>query len=305
MFAALLNLALLADTGDPRPTLPTPPKVQMPRLIDGPAPVRPFPFPAPVVGPAVSSPLTLSHPSPHFSTSVWPRFSNSAMPSVASLQAIHPMPANTMVPDGCGSETSFFTPSRVPQAFFTADFSKACDSHDICYGTLWTDKSACDNQFASDLYRSCLTPPRMGRALPMCFGVANTYYTAVRFGGGSAFRQAQMESLMPAQPGPSLFGPAASSFTDQFSLLPRADTGPTYRLGVDTNILQWPPASASLAISMRDYVPQVAPPVLPTPNRGVQVYNAPIGPTPKPPAYDPPSSSWHPPMSLPKSTPLP
>jgi hypothetical protein len=69
------------------------------------------------------------------------------------------------------------------------------------------------------------------------------------------------------------------------------------KLGYDRVRSLWVPAGAGAASSVRDYVPQA----VPAHARGVQ-----IGPLSKPAApVTPHPGGWHPPLALPKSTPLP
>jgi len=227
MFSMLVTLTLVIGA---HPTLPILPKVEMPKLADGPAPIKPLSSQTPLRLP-VMSPLTVSSQQ-SLNLPARRRASLDTTPTVPLFSpstALQPTVRSKVVPNGCGSETSFFNPNRVPQSFAGANFGKACDAHDICYGTLWANKIACDNRFVLDLYRSCLTTPGMSRATPMCLGLSTAYYAAVRFGGSSAFQQAQIQALMPAQSGPSLFGSPAP-FTEKFSLLPKANPSPKYRL---------------------------------------------------------------------------
>jgi len=113
------------------------------------------------------------------------------------------------IPNGCGSDASLLGPNVVPQQIGGVDFSKACDRHDICYGTAWNSKSACDNTFRADMLRSC----QSATSIPdysKCVSAANAYYGAVAIGGGSAFQQGQYTALFTQPSGHySLMAPAA------------------------------------------------------------------------------------------------
>ena len=126
----------------------------------------------------------------------------------------------SVVPNGCGSETSFFNSNRIPQSFGGADFSGPCNAHDVCYGTFGAKKSQCDFNFLHDLQQECFTGSRSVKHIPPCLGAANLYFSAVFFGGGPAYRQGQLEAVGTSPFQPSLFRPAPS-LSDRFSLLPK------------------------------------------------------------------------------------
>ena len=49
-------------------------------------------------------------------------------------------------PNGC---------TGVSSRYKSADFSEACNNHDICYSTCEKTKSECDDEFRSELYTAC------------------------------------------------------------------------------------------------------------------------------------------------------
>lgn len=126
----------------------------------------------------------------------------------------------SVVPNGCGSDTSFFNSNRIPQSFGAADFSGPCDAHDVCYGTFGAKKSQCDFNFLHDLQQECFNGSRSVIHIPPCLGVAKLYFSAVYFGGGPAYRQGQLESVGTSPFQPSLL-PRAPSLSDRFSVLPK------------------------------------------------------------------------------------
>jgi hypothetical protein len=162
----------------------------------------------------------------------------SSSPSVSHLPALAaPTRRATSPPNGCGSETGLFTPNRVPQSILGASFGKACDAHDICYGTPWANKAACDNNFLVDLAGACHAASDDKWKKAACMDVARDYYLAVRLGGGKAYREAQLQAIFPPQTGPSLFGPSTSAY-DKVGLFPKSATRGGLSLGVDTTLTQ-------------------------------------------------------------------
>lgn len=125
-----------------------------------------------------------------------------------------------MMPNGCGSDTSFFNAQRVPQSVGGADFSGPCNTHDLCYGTFGASKHDCDLNFLLNLHQECWTGSIAINHVPPCLGVANLYFSAVAIGGGPAYRQGQLQAIGPSPFQPSLLGPAPS-LSERFSLLPK------------------------------------------------------------------------------------
>jgi len=66
----------------------------------------------------------------------------------------------------CGAEGGRSFPAGV--------WNQACYNHDICYGTIGSGRSQCDNVFLGEIARSC------SAAGISCFGVAGLYWFAVR-----------------------------------------------------------------------------------------------------------------------------
>ena len=82
-------------------------------------------------------------------------------------------------PNGC---------SYSPDRWFKANFKPTCDNHDRCYASNSSkDRLTCDQTFHSGLNRACYVAySRTTVRLNTCYGVAATYYAAVRnFGSGS------------------------------------------------------------------------------------------------------------------------
>ena len=74
--------------------------------------------------------------------------------------------------------------TAVPDNFGRADFTDACDKHDVCYGSA-TDRAACDLQLFLDLRAACTDAYRYQPGLLLtCYTVAAIYYVGVRLFGG-------------------------------------------------------------------------------------------------------------------------
>jgi hypothetical protein len=86
--------------------------------------------------------------------------------------------------NGCGAQKFARAGLRPafdpPDGFDGADFSASCNAHDICYGTCNSNKAACDLEFLRSMRRDCANPLNKRRlARAFCYGVANTYFSAV------------------------------------------------------------------------------------------------------------------------------
>lgn len=280
MYATLLSLTLVVGA-DPLSPAQAIPKVEIPRMIDGPAPLQPLSSQAPLVRPALATSTVATQPSLNLpltkptivTTLTTPSLSFGSMPRTT----IGTMP----IPNGCGSESSFIKPWPVLQTPLGANFGKACDAHDICYGMLGANRFDCDNQFAINLYRACFK----GRMTPTCLCLANLYYAGVRLGGSGPYHQAQTQAIFPTLFTSPLMSDKPTTVWDKPNLLGRVDPVPKYSLGVDLRMqmpssLQTPTTYPS---SGRPQTPSPAP-------RNVQPQPAP---------------SWHPPMSPLSNSPAP
>jgi len=77
--------------------------------------------------------------------------------------------------------------TAVPDKFGAADFTEACDDHDVCYGSP-TDRAACDWQLFLDLRSACFNAYRYQPGLLLtCYTVAAIYYVGVRLFGASFY----------------------------------------------------------------------------------------------------------------------
>ncbi len=85
--------------------------------------------------------------------------------------------------NGCGAEGGTQFPN------FT--FYEACKQHDICYGTCFSNKSQCDQNFLGDMINSCPT-----FFLVNCTELALIYYAAVANFGQDAFDNGQKKGCI-------------------------------------------------------------------------------------------------------------
>jgi hypothetical protein len=79
------------------------------------------------------------------------------------------------------------------------DFTSACDTHDICYGTCGADRYECDYDFWVDMRQICYGASRRPGAsniysLVACTNLADAYYRAVATFGESYYQSGQDDS---------------------------------------------------------------------------------------------------------------
>lgn len=98
---------------------------------------------------------------------------------------------------GCGDKDSDW---YVPDGLFSADFMPACRTHDICYGTLGSDKAYCDTQLGSNIVLACNKSlkdiPGLEETLSNCYAAAGIYQLAVERLGGDSYLAAQEDAKM-------------------------------------------------------------------------------------------------------------
>lgn len=90
-------------------------------------------------------------------------------------------PPNTS--NGCGGAGSSIRP---PNIF------EACNAHDICYGTLGSNKNVCDRRFLHEMRNECLA--FVAPAVPGCMVWAQTYFYFVAAAGDPFFKKAQKDA---------------------------------------------------------------------------------------------------------------
>ena len=86
-----------------------------------------------------------------------------------------------------------------------ADFTGACNTHDLCYEGCGNIKDNCDINFRNDMWRACefkyigRDPLSMAR-LKICTDFAKSYYTLVSVAGQSPYNAAQVNSCVCCKP---------------------------------------------------------------------------------------------------------
>lgn len=74
----------------------------------------------------------------------------------------------------------------------TLSFKKACNAHDICYGTCSSDRVSCNDDFEKAMKKVCTDAfGKRTKARATCLAEAETYSDAVRLFGGDAYDEAQ------------------------------------------------------------------------------------------------------------------
>jgi hypothetical protein len=143
-----------------------------------------------------------------FTTIVTLSYSNTAQADVNGIPSNPDFPnaqyPYAQAPDGCSSWDSDH-PEYMRDTWGPVDFSGGCNTHDKCYYTLGSNWQSCNERFNSDLRAACerdlrtsiqvpaptLTDPFRTRRvdgppdpvrLPVCYGIASTYYTGVQVG---------------------------------------------------------------------------------------------------------------------------
>ena len=83
--------------------------------------------------------------------------------------------------------------------FGVANFVKACNGHDVCYGRCNENKDNCDSTFFSDMKATCTKDypgngifDSLGRSF--CLNLARNYYNAVSLFGREAYKAGQKEA---------------------------------------------------------------------------------------------------------------
>lgn len=100
-------------------------------------------------------------------------------------------------PNGCGTTDKPVDPTDLAQGKGgKANFTSACNNHDVCYDTCNSDRSVCDKKFLDEMYGECARKYAKGsKALTHCIGVAkNFFYAGARTFGGSAWDSAQQKA---------------------------------------------------------------------------------------------------------------
>jgi len=107
----------------------------------------------------------------------------------ATLVSATPAAAHDAYSNGC----SYSPDSSYVPVYY--NFHGACDRHDYCYhfhyyGEGYSGRLGCDNEFRNNMRAWCLNHYSSWWAVPArytCYGVAQTYYEAVRAAGWAFF----------------------------------------------------------------------------------------------------------------------
>jgi hypothetical protein len=107
-------------------------------------------------------------------------------------------------PSGCGSGATYYLANYailVSAGFTTANFAiasrqfrTACEEHDVCYDTYGKSQQECDKAFHNRMLGICASDHNtiFGKVLKIaCNGRADTFYSAVRKFGKTAYDKAQ------------------------------------------------------------------------------------------------------------------
>jgi hypothetical protein len=296
MFSTLLALTLVAGA-DPQPTPQTPPKVVMPKLTNGPAPSRPAYAPVPRT-------IQVERAEP-------------SNPFLGKRTAdFHTIPGTDSIPVGPDSGPPFPDVVGHVNELMERLYIDTKISRDVSLAKeeqsrrLPVGRFEQRNVWVYD-FRSGQSPPDGSWVALMDPNEDNSYMpyfgyrryllsptvTVGRFpypgeGIGDRFAEARIKRDVEVMR----------------DLSARQAEYNRQKLAYDRIRSRRTSDGPRAATPVHDYVPQAVAPI-PTraaPTRGVRVYKAPIGPMPKPtPSALPSRSAWHPPMSLPQSTPLP
>jgi Group XII secretory phospholipase A2 precursor (PLA2G12) len=111
-----------------------------------------------------------------------------------------PKPGHKATPNGCGTKSfkvSDTWPTKGKCGGARADWLKACNRHDICYGTCQRTKEECDSRFCGALDAACDAAfPKSRTCRQRCKGEAADYCAGVKLAGGEAYKRAQKEACL-------------------------------------------------------------------------------------------------------------
>ena len=103
-------------------------------------------------------------------------------------------PGNVPTMNGCGPEGGTI---KIPQGYGSADYTGACNGHDVCYEECFTSQDTCDENFRDAMYESCAAayPGLLNSMLRFgCYERAYAYYQAVSQFGDDAWIAAQYKA---------------------------------------------------------------------------------------------------------------
>ena len=108
---------------------------------------------------------------------------------------------NPPTSNGCGAEGARVWTSEVLDCFNvslfgtkTMSFRPACDIHDRCYGTAYSNKFLCDLEYFFELNRLCQTSGLGVDEFIVCTGRAAIYTVLVGLASGDAYAKGQVDA---------------------------------------------------------------------------------------------------------------
>ncbi|CAF1483115.1 unnamed protein product [Adineta steineri] len=97
--------------------------------------------------------------------------------------------------NGCGPK-KFFLSGFIKLVGNFFEFTRACNTHDNCYGTCGKPRTSCDEAFLSDMISSCDENSGNWFSRQICQLTAKTFNAAVRRFGRDPFLHAQMDNCL-------------------------------------------------------------------------------------------------------------
>lgn len=116
----------------------------------------------------------------------------------------------TPTTNGCGAAGSEL---EIPQGFGRADFSPACNAHDLCYSECGSSQWGCDAALHQGVTAACLIYVGVPLVYQACLHQASLYGPAVALFGGAAHHSAQQEACeCCTKPGKVWCGPTDACY---------------------------------------------------------------------------------------------
>jgi len=125
----------------------------------------------------------------------FPRLAAAALVALALAPALDAEPASASTTRGAVATPANVTShpwstdgcSNAPDTGPVWDFRHPCVHHDGCYRGHWASRRTCDDWFHRDLRATCRVLHHSAWGRWPCYGVAASFYAAVRAFGGSAY----------------------------------------------------------------------------------------------------------------------
>jgi hypothetical protein len=110
------------------------------------------------------------------------------------------MPAPT---NACGPQNDPDLAEAIPDAWGSADFRPACNTHDECYAVCNKPRAACDEGILTDLVQACRKAYNsvwLEDELHFCYSAALIYYDFVVRNGETPYSEGQQFGCMCCRP---------------------------------------------------------------------------------------------------------